>query len=382
MDETFDGGLEDAALAFRGYNVTNLGRSRELLNHPAYGPIVREELARAGAICAETIGRSVDLVSDVENSRETTIDTFPDDVSMVVAMEVAQVRLLQEFFGVDPQKCRLTTGYSIGELTSLLVGGVYEMEQVLPIPLSLSEDCAALAPNVTMGVIFTRGPALDFKQLQRICMVISAEGHGLIGPSTQLAPNAALVLGQGETIARFSKLKGDFFEGRVIVHKNPNRWPPLHTPLVWEKNIPNRAGMQVYHMEGGRQAPNPPILSCVTGGIDYDEFNSRDILVRWTDHPQLLWNVIDEMLSTGVKTIIHVGPEPNIIPSTFERLSSNVEQQMSGKYLQAISKGVVSGLNRFAWLRTILPAKSALLRAPHLRHVILEDWLLEREPKS
>ncbi len=212
-------------------------------------------------------------------------------------------------------------------------------------------------------------------------MVISSEGHGLIGPSAQLAPNAALVLGQRKTIARFSKLKKEFFEGRVIVHKNPHHWPPLHTPLVWEKNISNRSGMQVYHIQGGHKAPHPPILSCVTGRADYNEYNSRDILVRWTDHPQLLWDVIYGTLSSGVKTLIHVGPEPNIIPNTFERLSTNVAEQMGGKYLQAISKGVVSGMNRFAWLGSILPAKSALLRAPHVRHVILEDWLLEHEPE-
>ncbi len=372
--------MEAAAFAFRGYNVTNLGRSRELLQHAAYGPIVREELQRTGDICAEVIGRKVDLVHDVENSRPTTLATFSDDTSMIVAMELAQLRLLKEFFGVEPEHAKLTMGYSIGELTSLIVGKVYDLDQLLAVPLSLSEDCASLADDVTMGVVFTRGPELNFQQLKHLCMVISSESNGLIGPSAQLAPNAALVLGQGDTLARFNKLKKDFFEGRVIVHKNPHHWPPLHTPLVWEKSVPNRAGIKVYHIDGGHQPPNPPILSCVTGGDNYNEYNSRDILVRWTDHPQMLWDVIYATLASGVKTIIHVGPEPYIIPSTFERLSSNVMQQMGSGYLQAISKGVVSGLNRFAWLRTILPAKSALLRAPHIRHVILEDWLLENEP--
>lgn len=381
MDETFEGGIEAAALAFRGYNVTNQGRSRELLRHDVYGPIVRAELNRVSEITTETIGRQVDLVADVETCRETTLETFAEDVSMIVGMEIAQIRLLKEFHGVDTDQFRMTTGYSIGELASLVVGGVYELEQLLPVPLSLSEDSAELATDVTMGVVFTRGPALDFQQLRRICMAISAEGNGLIGPSAHLAPNAALILAQGKTLARFNKRKGEFFEGRVIVHKNPDHWPPLHTPLVWAKNVSNRTGMQVYHIKGGERAPCPPILSCVTGQASYDEYNSREILVRWTDHPQLLWDVIYGMLSSGVHTIIHVGPEPNIIPSTFERLSSNVEQQMSGRYLQAISKGVVSGLNRFAWLKSLLPAKSALLRAPHIRHVILENWLLENAPE-
>ncbi len=159
MDDTFDGGIEAAALAFRGYNVTNLGRSRELLLHPAYAGIVREELTLTGEICSAAIGRKVDLVDDVQNSRPTSLATFPEDVSMIVAMELAQLRILRELFGVETDRVKLTLGYSIGELTSLVVGGVYHLDQLLTVPLSLSEDCASLAEDVTMGVVFTRGPA-------------------------------------------------------------------------------------------------------------------------------------------------------------------------------------------------------------------------------
>ena len=104
MDDSFEGGIEAAALAFRGYNVSNLGRSRELLLHPAYGAIVRDELKRASEICATAIGRAVDLVADVESARETSLATFPDDTAMIVGMELAQLRLLKEFFGVDVQE--------------------------------------------------------------------------------------------------------------------------------------------------------------------------------------------------------------------------------------------------------------------------------------
>ena len=44
-----------AALAFRGYNVTNLGRTPELLDHPAYGATMRRYLDRGSEICAEII---------------------------------------------------------------------------------------------------------------------------------------------------------------------------------------------------------------------------------------------------------------------------------------------------------------------------------------
>src|SRR5687768_12132833 len=53
------------ALAFRGYDVANLGRSRELLEHADYGPTVRRHLERASAVCSEAIGADVDLVEFV-----------------------------------------------------------------------------------------------------------------------------------------------------------------------------------------------------------------------------------------------------------------------------------------------------------------------------
>ena len=46
-------GLPTAAFVFRGYNVTNLGRSAELLAHRAYGSVVAEVLAEASAVASE-----------------------------------------------------------------------------------------------------------------------------------------------------------------------------------------------------------------------------------------------------------------------------------------------------------------------------------------
>ena len=53
------------ALAFRGYNVTNLGRSGELMAHATYGPVVRDSLRNASVLCSEVIGKAVDLEARV-----------------------------------------------------------------------------------------------------------------------------------------------------------------------------------------------------------------------------------------------------------------------------------------------------------------------------
>ena len=57
--------ISQAAFAFRGYNVTNLGRSRELLAQSAYGPIVEAHLREASELCADLLKRPVDLAARV-----------------------------------------------------------------------------------------------------------------------------------------------------------------------------------------------------------------------------------------------------------------------------------------------------------------------------
>jgi [acyl-carrier-protein] S-malonyltransferase len=133
-------------------------------------------------------------------------------------------------------------------------------------------------------------------------------------------------------------------------------------------------------MPGGFQPPCPPIVSLVTGERSYDDYHARDILRDWVDHPQRLWDAIYETLASGVTTVIHVGPDPNLIPATFNRLSENVQEQIKGRSLGKMGMRAAAGLARRPWLSAILPSRAALLRAPTIKHILLEDWLLENAP--
>jgi len=375
------GRIGSTALAFRGFDVENLGRSGELLDHPAYGPIVARWLGEASALTSEAIRREGDLAAHIRAGPRPGLDSFAEDVATIVAMELAQLAILDECFGVGAKGARVSFGYSIGELAALVFGGVFALDQLLPIPLALAPDCAELAADLTMGVLFTRGPALPLDAVERLCRVISGEGQGLIGPSAFLSPNTALILGQGDTLDRLDARKGELPVPRgakVMLRRNANRWPPLHSPLVWQRSIPNRAAMALYRAGGGLARPTPPILSCVTGGESYDVDETREVLTDWTDHPQRLWDVIDRTLALGVEAVIHVGPRPNLIPATFARLGTNVSRYLGNRYLHKLGRGVVAGLNRNTWLARLLPSRTALLRAPYLSHLILEDWLLDR----
>lgn len=370
------------AYAFRGYNVTNLGRSSELLAHPAFGPIVEGYLKTAGEICSDTLHRKVNLVERVRRNEETNLATYGDAIALIVAMELAQIRLLEEFFDVPLSKARMIYGYSLGELTAVCAAGVFDTESALRLPLEVSADCVALADGVTMGVLFSRGPLLDFDEVKRLCLHISAAGMGVIGISSFLAPNTVLLLGQNGTIDTFGKRMHDVFPARVHLRKNEHQWPPVHTPLVWQRNIPNRAGVMLQTLPGGFTKPDPPILSLVTGKMSYNDFNAREILLQWIDHPQRLWDAVYETLSARVETVIHVGPGPNLIPATFNRLRDNVQAQLTGNSLNKLGLRAMARAVRRPWLTALLPSRTALLRAPTVRHIVLEDWLLEQPLKK
>jgi [acyl-carrier-protein] S-malonyltransferase len=369
--------IDATALAFRGYNVTNLGRTAEFLDHPSYSVTMVHYLNEAARICGDVSGRKVDLVARVRLGQETTLETYDEAIALLVGVEMAQLTLLLERYGIDYRRAPLAYGYSLGELVALAAGGAITMEEALRIPLSMAAEAAVLAADVTMGVLFSRHEALDLERVRRLCLAINVEGQGVLGISSILSPNTVLLLGQQDTIDRFTaRIKTDL--GRdVHLRRNPDRWPPMHTSLVWQRNIPNRVGVMLHTVAGGFTAPAPKVLSLTTGTF-YNDTNCRDLVYQWIDHPQQLWEAVMETLSEDIDVVLHIGPAPNLIPATFERLARDVSGQLKERSLSGIGRRAVGGIVSRPWLRALLPERAALLRAPQLVQVNLEDWLLDK----
>jgi len=368
--------LETTAFAFRGYNIRNLGKTPELLEHPLYGPTIERHLQQASEVCGTEIGKPVDLVRRVAERSEPDLAHYAEAVALVMAVEFAHIELLQNFFGVHFSEAKLAFGYSLGELAAVSCAGVMAPNDAMRVPIALAEDSAALAHNVTMGVLFSRGPAIDEIDVRRLCRQITAEGNGTIGISSILSPNTYLLLGQNDTVGRLSKIMHDALPAPVHLRLNPDRWPPLHTEIARQKHIPDRASVMMERMPGGFVPPCPPVVSLVTGKRSYDDYRARDIMRDWVDQPQRLWDAVYETLASGVTVVVHVGPEPNVTPATFTRLAENVVQQTSGRSLGSYGLRAAAGLARRPWLSAVLPSRTALLRAPMIHQIMLEDWLL------
>jgi [acyl-carrier-protein] S-malonyltransferase len=319
----------------------------------------------------------VDLIARVRAGEETTLATYGDAVALLIAVESAQLELLEKCFGIDYRAARFSFGFSLGEIAALVAGGIIDSGSAIQVPLLLADDCVALAEDVTLGVLFTRSRELIVDDISRLCLHINQQGRGVIGVSAHLAPNSLLMMGQRDTLDRFLALAQTALNLRLHLRKNDSRWPPLHTPITWQRQIPNRAAERMHTLPFMLAKPQPKIFSLVTGDYAYTATNARELLYRWVDHPQRMWDAVYETLSSGVKTVIHVGPDPNIIPATFRRLSEDVvSQTQESRSLRALSAAI-----RRLWLRRLLPQRAALLRAPYVEHIILEDWLLEHAPQ-
>src|SRR5271169_6711550 len=134
--------ISNSAFVFRGYNVTNLGRTTELLAHRAYGPVVERFLRQGSEIASGLLSRKIDLLQRVQQHQETDLDTYADAVALIMAVEQAHLKLLDEFFDVEYARARMGFGYSLGEIAALVAGGVMDMETALHVPLLLAGDCA------------------------------------------------------------------------------------------------------------------------------------------------------------------------------------------------------------------------------------------------
>ncbi len=367
--------IPKSVLSLRGYNQTNLGRTPELLKHPKYEAIVAEYLDRASRVCSETTGKPVSLVDRVRRSEETNLQSYAEAVALIVAVEIAQLKLLDHFFKIDYRKSMVSFGFSLGEIAAVIAGGILELEDALRIPLKLSADCVALADKVSLAVVFSREEKLPIHEVQKICLQISGEGNGSIGISTILAPNSLIVFGQGGTLDRLREEIHTQFPKKIYLRVNQGDWPPLHTCIMWQKAIPNRAAVLMQTTKFRLQKPTPPIISLVTGKVSYDKLNGLDLIHKWVDHTQKLWDAIYESLVMGVETFIHVGPEPNIVPATLKRLKDNIE----GQAKNSLGIRALSAAAQRPWLQSILPQRTALLRATAVRQINLEDWLLEQQ---
>ena len=271
-------------------------------------------------------------------------------------------------------------GYSLGELAAVVASGLFEMEHALRLPLSVAADAVALTEGVTLGVLFSRGPLLDIDLVERLCLEINLAGQGVIGMSSILAPNTVLLLGQGSTIDRFADRMPDAFPARVYLRKNKEAVAAdAHVDRLAAQSAQSR-GRDDAHAAGRIQEAGA--AAAVAGDRQTELQRSqrpRHSLSLDRSAAAVVGRGLRDAGHRACKTVIHVGPDPNLIPATFQRLRDNMAAQLARRSLNSLGLRAMSQAVKRPWLTALLPSRSALLRAPLVEHMILEDWLLAQK---
>jgi [acyl-carrier-protein] S-malonyltransferase len=360
------------ALAFRGYNITNLGRTRALFHDERYGGYLVRELQYASEMATKYLEQPVDLVSAAREGIDLAETRYGEAVAFILAVEFAHFAILREIHGLATEKCRVAFGYSLGEIGALVCGGLLPKESAYEIPLRVANDCHALMADSRLAIVFSKKSTIPSLAIGQLCLDITRETGETIAVSSQLAPNTLLVIGQGESLRELAKRLKEMRREGMVMRLKDNRFPPLHTPIMWQRHLTDQASLMLQKVAFADQPPAPPVFSMATGRVDYTPYNAREHLRQWMDHPQRLWDAIDFTLSHGVDTVIHIGPDPNLIPATYKRLQENVTGQLQTNMgLLALSYAV-----HRPWLQSMLPQQAFLLRAPTISQVILEEELL------
>src|SRR5690606_26141483 len=101
-------------------------------------------------------GGETDLGRRVATQEEADLDLYPEAVALLMAVELAEIEILRVVHNVDFQLAKFAFGYSLGELAAVAASGMIDAKQVMHVPVALAADCAELANDVTLGILFSR----------------------------------------------------------------------------------------------------------------------------------------------------------------------------------------------------------------------------------
>ncbi len=178
-------------------------------------------------------------------------------------------------------------GYSLGELTALVATGVYSFEAAIAPILRLADEAASLANDVTLGILFSRGPALGYDKIEQLCLQITNEGNGTIAVSTILSPDTCLLMGQGKTLDRFQERMVGVLPEKSRLRKNRHRGRRFTLPSSGKRTFSDRAAVLMEKVPGGFQRARSahPVVRHRRDRLQRLQ-QPRDAH-RWVDQPQL-----------------------------------------------------------------------------------------------
>jgi [acyl-carrier-protein] S-malonyltransferase len=251
-------------------------------------PGVRSTFDQAGAALGADLWTLVS--SGPEQELNKTVNTQP---AMLTA-GVALFRAWKELGGADPS---LLAGHSLGEYTALVVAGVLELTDAVPMVQFRAQAMQEAVPEGQGAMAAILG--LEDEAVRAVCL--EAASAGVAEPANFNSPGQVVIAGQAAGVQRAIELAKARGAKRAVLL-------PMSAPSHCSLMLPaaERLRERLERME--LRPPRLRVINNVDVAIEETPDRIRSALLRQLSNPVRWVEIVGALTGAGVQQVIECGP--------------------------------------------------------------------------
>lgn len=272
------------AFLFPGQGSQSVGMMTAFESLPAVRPTFDEASAALG----------FDLWALVDGGPEEELGKTVNTQPIMLTAGVALYRAWKELGGPDPS---VVAGHSLGEYTALVVAGVLEFAQTVPLVRFRAQAMQEAVPEGTGAMAAILG--LDEAALSGVCE--EASSAGVAEPANFNSPGQVVIAGEVAGVQRAMELaKARGAKRAVLLAMSA----PSHCSLM----RPAAERLQKLLDAASVRSPSIPMINNVDVATEQAPERIRDALVRQLSNPVRWSQVVTAMAARGVRLMVECGP--------------------------------------------------------------------------
>ena len=227
-----------------------------------------------------------------ESDEETLCQTKNTQVAILV-MSLAIAELLKEN-GVEAE---ISAGLSLGEYSALIYSGVIGFEDGIKIVQKRGTYMQEYLPEGDWSMAAVIG--LEDSVIEDVCKKVT---NGFVVPANYNCEGQVVISGEKEAVAQAMELLKEAGAKRVIELKTSG---PFHTAKLTEASKKLAEALEEIKIE---KISDKKVLKNIDATEYKADENVKEHLEKHVINPVRFKNIIENMIASGVDTIIEVGP--------------------------------------------------------------------------
>lgn len=272
------------AFLFPGQGSQSVGMMAPYASLPA----VRSTFDEASAALGFDLWALVDDGPEEELGK--TVNTQP----IMLVAGVALYRAWKELGGPSPA---VVAGHSLGEYTALVVAGVLDFVQTVPLVRFRAQAMQEAVPEGTGAMAAILG--LDEAALSGVCE--DAASAGVAEPANFNSPGQVVIAGEVAGVRRAMELAKERGAKRAVLL-------PMSAPSHCSLMLPAAARLQSLLDAATIRAPSIPVINNVDVATEQVPERIRDALMRQLSNPVRWSQIVTAMAARRVDVMVECGP--------------------------------------------------------------------------